>query len=40
MDLSLCDPKVVVYIPAGFAEMLLRDLPLAREWRAATRATH
>jgi predicted GNAT superfamily acetyltransferase len=37
MDLSLCDPKVAVYIPAGFAEMLLRDLPLAREWRATTR---
>jgi len=36
-DLSLCGPDVLVYVPAGFAEMLLRDLPLAREWRAATR---
>ena len=37
MDLSLCDPNVLVHIPAGFAEMLLRGLPLAREWRATTR---
>jgi predicted GNAT superfamily acetyltransferase len=36
-DLSLDGARLGVTIPMGFTEMQQRDLPLAREWRAATR---
>jgi predicted GNAT superfamily acetyltransferase len=37
-DLSLSDPRLLVTVPTGFTEMQLRDVGLARAWRAATRA--
>ncbi len=37
-DLTLDDRRVLVEIPAGFSEMLVDDPPLARDWRASTRA--
>jgi predicted GNAT superfamily acetyltransferase len=36
-DLSVEAPRLAVTIPTGFTEMQQRDLPLARDWRLATR---
>jgi len=37
-DLTLDAPRLLVEVPTGFTEMQASDLPLALEWRMATRA--
>ncbi len=36
-DLALDAARLAVIVPTGFTEMQQRDLPLARDWRSATR---
>ena len=36
-DLSLESRRILVEIPTGFAEMQVRDSPLALDWRMSTR---
>ena len=36
-NLAIAAPRLAVTIPTGFTEMQLRDVPLAQDWRLATR---